>query len=177
MQYRSLGIACCALLIGAAASWGQGWRLAKPRSLVEQKIHRTLETECQLELIDIRLEEVSDYLQDIYKVPVAIDRKSLSVIGIDIDEKVSCNFKGITLKSALTLLLRDYDLAWKVENEVLQITAREPLLRTLVTEVYDLSDMLSKGESADKLGEKLKEMLTLEEAQPQTKPRLIAHAS
>jgi hypothetical protein len=84
---------------------------------------------------------------------IQLDTKSMEDAGIAKDAPVTMNLKGITLRSALNLLLRPLKLTWTIQDEVLLITTPEEAENRLATKVLDVADLVecrdSKGELWD----------------------------
>jgi hypothetical protein len=94
------------------------------RAAVE-RINAALGEETAIECIEFPLAELVEYLEDLHKIPIEIDTKALDEAGLGSDVPVTRNLKGITLDSALTLLLKELELTYVVDNEVLLITTPE----------------------------------------------------
>ena len=77
-----------------------------------------------LEFADTPLEDVVDYLNDRHKIEIQIDTRALEDLDLRADTAITRNVKGISLGSALNLMLREKGLTYGVTDEVLVITAR-----------------------------------------------------
>ncbi len=123
------------------------------QSLIEQAL--TMPT--QLEFTDQPLTDVVDYLKDFHSqklghgFEIRIDNKALSEAGIAKDTAVTMNLKGISLQSALNLMLRELELTWTIENEVLLITTPEEAENRLTAKVLDVADLVVCRDSKGKL--------------------------
>ncbi len=114
-------------------------------------IERALDAPTQLEFVDAPLVDVIDYLKDYHGIAIVLDVKALEDVGIDADESVTVNLKGVSLRSALNQMLRPLDLAWTVHDEVLLITTTEAEENMLCTKVYDVSDLVVCRDQHDRL--------------------------
>ena len=76
----------------------------------EKRIHDALKSPTQLEFIETPLSDVIDYLKDYHNIEIQLDNKALTDVGIGSDTPVTKNLKGISLRSALRLLLGDLEL-------------------------------------------------------------------
>jgi hypothetical protein len=116
-------------------------------------ILEALEETTAIEFSKTPLRDVIHYLQCKHKVLMVLDRKALRDVGIDSDTLVTVNLRGITLRSALNLMLREMDLTWSIRDDVLGITTSQQGETWLITEVYDVGDLVtcrnSKGELWD----------------------------
>ncbi|MCA9269024.1 MAG: hypothetical protein KDA41_11165, partial [Planctomycetales bacterium] len=115
--------------------------LAK-RGGAEEKIFEALDQPTTLEFIEAPLSDVIDYTKDLHGIEIQIDKRALEDVGIGTDTPITRNLKGITLRSALRLLLKDLDLTYVIRDEVLLITTPEEAESQLVTKVYPVADLV-----------------------------------
>ena len=54
--------------------------------------------------------DVIEYLKDLHGIEIQIDKKALDDVGVQPDTPVTRTLKGISLRSALRLTLKDLDL-------------------------------------------------------------------
>jgi hypothetical protein len=95
-----------------------------------------------LDFTDAPLEEVVSFIQETYNIPVQLDTPALEEIGIGPDEPVTVNLHGISLRSALRLLLKQLQLTYIIRDEVLMITTPEEAEAQLVVKVYPVADLV-----------------------------------
>lgn len=91
----------------------------------EQKIEAALGSPTKLEFIETPLGDVVDFLEDHYGIEIQIDTKALADVGIATDTPITKSPKGISLRSALRLMLRELDLTYVIQDEVLLITTEK----------------------------------------------------
>ena len=108
----------------------------------ERKIAAELRRPTELDFVDTPLSEVVDYLKDRHGIEIQLDNKALSAMGVDSTTPVSKSLRGITLRSALRLLLRDLDLTYIIKDEVLLITTPEQADTDLILKVYPVADLV-----------------------------------
>ena len=108
----------------------------------EKKIRDALKSATQLEFFDAPLSDVIDYLKDYHDIEIQLDTRALEDVGITSQSPVTKTLKGISLKSALRLLLRDLSLTYVIEDEVLLITTPEEAENRLSTKVYPVADLV-----------------------------------
>lgn len=108
----------------------------------EQKIQKELEEPTEIDFIDTPLEDVLNYLEDYHEIEIEIDQRALDDIGVDSGTPINRKLVGISLRSALRLMLDDLDLTYIIENEVLMITSVEEAETRLVTKVYPVADLV-----------------------------------
>jgi hypothetical protein len=112
------------------------------RGPAEKKITEALRSPTQLEFIETPLQDVVDFLKDFHGIEIQMDKKALDDVGIASDTPITRNLKGISLRSALRLLLRDLDLTYVIQDEVLLITTPEEAETRLSTKVYPVADLV-----------------------------------
>jgi hypothetical protein len=88
-------------------------------------------------------ENVVNFLQDEYNIPMQIDEPALEDAGLTTDEPITVQLSNISLRSALRLLLKTKQLTYILRNEVMIITTPEEAECELVTCVYDVRDLLN----------------------------------
>jgi uncharacterized membrane protein YgcG len=108
----------------------------------EKAIRRELDKPTVLEFIETPLTDVILYLKDYHKIEIQLDQKALDDAGVGSETPITRNLRGITLKSALRLLLKELDLTYLIDNEVLLITTRDEANQRLTTKVYPVADLV-----------------------------------
>jgi hypothetical protein len=94
-----------------------------------------------LQFTEEPLENIIDFLQAEYKIPILLDLPALEDAGLTSDMPVTARLKNMSLRSALRLLLKPTDLTYVLRNEVLLITTRDSAQSKLVTGIYDVRDL------------------------------------
>jgi len=115
--------------------------LHKP-SPSEKRITEALNDQTTFNFPDTPLNEVITYIQKTHEIPVVLDKRALDDAGIPEDDPVNIVVAGITLKSALTLMLDEKDLTYIIENEVMKITTIDIANEKLQTRVYPVGDLV-----------------------------------
>jgi hypothetical protein len=108
----------------------------------EQKILGALDETTELDFAEQSLSDVIEYLQTRHEIPIQLDNKALTDAGVGTDTPITRNVKGITLRSALKLLLSELDLTYVLQNEVLMITSKTEAENMLTTKVYPVADLV-----------------------------------
>ncbi|HUT11177.1 MAG TPA: tetratricopeptide repeat protein, partial [Thermoguttaceae bacterium] len=129
----------------------------------EARINAALDSPTQLEFIETQLQDVVDFLRDYHDIEIQIDTRALDEVGIPTDTPITKNLKGVTLRSALRLMLRELDLTYVIQDEVLLITTPEEAEYRLATKVYPVADLvLFRDESGEEWADfdQLIELLT-----------------
>jgi hypothetical protein len=110
----------------------------------ETRILAALEEPTTLEFTETPLQDAVDYLKAKHELQIQLDSKALEDVGIASDTPVTRSVKNIKLKSALGLLLRDMDLTYLIQDEVLLITTKDKAEGPdgLITRTYPVADLV-----------------------------------
>ena len=108
----------------------------------EAKILAALDDKTELEFVDQPLTDVIDYLKERHDIEIQLDSKALTDEGVGTDTPITRNIRGITLRSALRLMLGELDLTYVIKNEVLMITTKTEAENMLSTKVYPVADLV-----------------------------------
>ena len=114
------------------------------RSPTEKKIEEALKRPTQIEFVETPLKDVVEYLKDLHHIEIQLDSAALKEAGVDESTPVTKNLKGISLRSALKLLLGELQLKYVIHNEVLLITsaAKAESGEYMTTKVYPMADVV-----------------------------------
>ena len=83
-----------------------------------------------------------EYLKEKHRIEIQLDNTSMDDVGLGTDTPITKKLSGISLRSALRLILRDVCLSFTVQDEVLFITTPETYAAHLTTRVYDVADLV-----------------------------------
>jgi hypothetical protein len=108
----------------------------------EAKIIAALDDKTELEFVDQPLTDVVEYLKERHEIEIQLDSRALSDEGVGSDTPVTRNIKGISLRSALRLMLGELDLTYVIRNEVLMITTKTEAENMLTNKVYPVADLV-----------------------------------
>ncbi len=112
------------------------------RGPAERKIEDQLKSPTTLEFIETPFTDVVEYLKDLHGIEIQLDKKALDDVGVAADTPITRNLKGISLRSALRLLLRELQLTYIIQDEVLLITTQEQADTRPNTKVYPVADLV-----------------------------------
>ncbi|MEI8376552.1 MAG: VWA domain-containing protein, partial [Planctomycetota bacterium] len=117
--------------------------LSRP-SPTEKKIQEALKQPTQIEFVETPLKDVVDYLKDLHHIEIQLDSAALKEAGVEESTQVTKNLKGISLRSALKLMLDELQLKYVVHNEVLLITSptKAESDEYMTTKVYPVADLV-----------------------------------
>lgn len=113
----------------------------------EERIRAALRDATVMEFVETPLSDVVDYLKDYHKIEIQLDTKALEDVGAGSDTGITKNLKGISLRSALRLMLAGLDLTYLIKNEVLLITTPEKAAAEMEIKLYNVRDLV--GDSGD----------------------------
>jgi hypothetical protein len=92
---------------------------------VDPKLLKALDAPASIELVELSLRDAVDALKIAQGVEIQLDYKSLAEAGVSSDTPVTTSLTGISLRSALHLLLSPKDLEFVADKETLLITTRK----------------------------------------------------
>lgn len=122
----------------------------------EERIYEALSAPARnFEFFEAPLTEVINRIKEDHEIPIVLDEKALADAAIGTDTLITKSLRGITLRSALKLMLKDHALSYAIRDEVLIITTQEqvdtnPDYRP--TKVYPVADLvlpISSGAQAN----------------------------
>jgi hypothetical protein len=120
-----------------------------------------LDEQAEVDAIDLPLIEVIRQLRDRSGQNIAIDMTALEAEGNTTNTPVSLQLSGVTLRSALKILLSEFNLTWTVENEVILITSVTRAMGTLDVRAYRVGALLMPDEDKEQQLERLIELIQL----------------
>jgi hypothetical protein len=145
------------MIAGAAQSAGRGGStvgvvVSGPgASPAEQRIEASLDAPTSLSVTEQPLDDVVQILQRQHGIPIRIDVRALDDVGIGTDVPITFRGRGLSLRSALTLILRQLDLTHQIVNETLTITTPEEAEVNLTTVIYPVSDLVRFQDADDEV--------------------------
>lgn len=116
----------------------------------EQQIERALEAPTSLAFKETPLEDVAQIIHRQHRVPIHLDRRALDDVGIGTDVPITFQGRGLSLRSALRLILREFELTYQLNNDGVLITTPEEAESELTTVIYPVSDLVRFRDSEGK---------------------------
>jgi hypothetical protein len=113
----------------------------RAESAARDDIRRALETPGDFEFVETPLEEVVEFLRQRHGINIVFDKLALDDAGTGVDTPVTRSLSGVSLRSALNLMLRDIQLTFDLRDEALVITTPEELENRLDTVVYNVAHL------------------------------------
>lgn len=115
---------------------------ARIHSEQEMRVYNSLRNPVALHFDSAPLSQVIKFIADTQGINVVVDEAGLAEEGLTSSTPVSINLDGITLKSAMNLLLKPLNLDYTIEDEVLKITSKLRQQGDLVANVYQVADLV-----------------------------------
>ena len=114
----------------------------------EAKILKALDTATDLDFDAVPLKDVVDTLKVRHGIEIQIDTKALTDAGHSPDDPVTVNLKGVSLRSALRLMLSAMDLNYYIDQQTLLITSAEVEKSKIYPNVYPVGDLIQSVSEA-----------------------------
>jgi hypothetical protein len=108
----------------------------------EEKIRRSFSKPTTVEFLDLPLEDCITFLKEYHNINIWLDKATLADEGVALDQPVTLNLAGVTLRSVLKLLLEPMQLTYVIEDEVMKITTSAKAGEKLTTRVYPVGDLV-----------------------------------
>ncbi len=114
------------------------------------QIELALDQQARLECIEQPLERIFKWLSKEHGINFELDRRALDDVGIGGDTPITVSVRGVSLRSALRIMLRELELTFLVQDEVVMITTPEECEEDLVTGFYPVFDIFSWASHFDR---------------------------
>jgi type II secretory pathway component GspD/PulD (secretin) len=106
------------------------------------EVERRLLTPVNINFKDVPLRGALDDLKQTYNLNVVFDENAVRNAPISLDRPVTLQLQGLSLKTALDLLLRNLNLTYVVKDGYVDITTKENAKGQLVRRVYQVWDLV-----------------------------------
>jgi hypothetical protein len=168
-------MAACNVVWFAGAGRAQEQRIKQPASIpAEAKIRQALGDIASMEFIETPLVDVIEVLKHAHQIPIEIDAKALDNIGLSTDILVTRNLKGVTLGSALRIVLREMSLAYIIADEVLLITTQTEAAAHPAVRIYQAADVHPDAADPETLAELVRTTVARPQAAGASGPSVTA---
>lgn len=105
-------------------------------------------TECAF--VDNPLEEALNYFEDLHHIEIWMDKQALQDEGVATDQQVTLVMSGVSLQSALDLILEPLGLTHITEDGVMKVTTQAKADERFTMRVYLVADLIeSRGTEDD----------------------------
>jgi hypothetical protein len=146
-SWRMVWACLLVVLVGQGRAWGGEDAPRKAAASArggQPAIDRLLDEPTELEFIETPLRDVVNYLCDRHGTGILIDTRALEDAGVTPDTPITWNLRGISLRSALNLMLDELELAWLVRRDVLTITTADAARAETIHRVYNVSELMDE---------------------------------
>jgi hypothetical protein len=117
---------------------GHSWDLHE-RSKAAERIESELKNQTEIAFTDTPLTDVMTFLSDYHNIPILLDTAALTEANVVSDMPITRTLDGVSLESALNIVLAPLKLDYVIANEVMLVTTVKQAEATLDVRVYDLS--------------------------------------
>jgi hypothetical protein len=131
-----------------------------PTPRLEAKIRQALEGPTSMDFTETPLQDAIGFLRDQHGIVIQFDMRALEDEGIGSDTPITRTLKGVSLASALRLLLDDVDATFVVRDGVLLITTKGAAAKMVELRVYNIGELVSSEDDAHELAEVLRALFT-----------------
>ena len=111
-------------------------------TFTERRITAALDDQTTINFADTPLTDVVDFLSRTHEIPIILDVVAIEEAGLLVDEPVNLTLAGVTLQSALKIMLSEFELTYVIEDEVMKVTTVEVANEKLSTRVYPVGDLV-----------------------------------
>ncbi|MBI1899962.1 MAG: hypothetical protein HYS13_02455 [Planctomycetia bacterium] len=106
------------------------------------RIERALGERTKLRFDNDSLRAVGDEIEARHKIPVLFDEKALDDVRVSVHTPITKSLEGVTLRSALRLILEEHELAYVIDEGLLVVTSKTEAESMLHTVIYEVPDLL-----------------------------------
>jgi hypothetical protein len=122
----------------------------EPAATEPTAVERALAKPVKIEFIETPLKDVAEKLSKQTGLNVLLDAKAINDAGGTVDMPITRQLAGISLKSALRLMLSEHELNFiDVNNSTLMITSAAVAKESFVTRTYEVHDLLRPASKND----------------------------
>jgi hypothetical protein len=115
--------------------------LARTSSQLSAQMQSMLDETAPADFTDAPLRDVMDYFAAAFDVDIYIDTNALADVGIGSDTPITYRAKDVPLGVMLTRILRERDLTWTCQNDLIVITTPEEAESNLLIRFYNIADL------------------------------------
>jgi uncharacterized membrane protein YgcG len=108
----------------------------------ERRIQKSLDESTTQNFDETPLVEAIREIRETHNIPIQVDGRALEEIGLSEEEPITISLEDVSLRSFLRLMLREIDLTYMIQDEVMQITTIEKAEQNLINKVYPVGDLV-----------------------------------
>jgi len=129
------------------------------QSHARREIEQALDSQASIDALDEPLIDVIRGLRESSEINFVLDVPAIEREGVTTNTSVSLKLSGITLRSALRILLSDLNLAWVIEDGAIRITSAAQAADTFHVEAYRVGKLLVADEAKEQQLDRLIELV------------------
>ena len=122
--------------------------LGTPRNSREKKIAEALRSPAELSFLQTPMGDVENELVTRYRIPIVLD-ESCADNNLDKDTLITTELSGLSLGSALRIILGPYQCTWVIGDEVLYLMSKNAATDAQIISLYDCRDLVANMEGED----------------------------
>jgi type II secretory pathway component GspD/PulD (secretin) len=127
---------------GRGKEFSTGLEIRGLHSEKDREIERSLTQPVSFDFKDRPLREVITELRAMTSLNIIPDVAALEEENVSLDKPLTLNLEGVSLRSALNLLLRQAHLTYVIKDEALQVTTPTHARGKLVQKTYSVADLV-----------------------------------
>ncbi|QDT25370.1 DsrE family protein [Gimesia panareensis] len=108
-----------------------------------QHLQDALKNDTTVDFPDVPLMKALQEIQKQHGINIFVSGSALKELGITAEEPVNVSLRGVSLKSALKIILEPLGMAYEIDQEVLKITTQAEVDRHMKTRIYPVGDLCS----------------------------------
>lgn len=136
---------------GDAQSWGElsrrrqtGGESDSRLSPIERQIKQQMSIPVEVNYRETPLAEVLQDLAAVANISIVLDQRAMTEMQIASDSPVNMQLtQPVSLRSALNLILSDFELTYIIENDVLKITSHDVKKTRVYSKAYKVADLIT----------------------------------
>jgi hypothetical protein len=144
MKHVRFPIMACAILAYALSTQSTLGQTSLPEpTRGEARVREALSETTELDFVAEAPADVVEYVRQRHELQVQLDRKALADAGLGGHTPVTIKLRDISLRSALTHFLREFDLTYLIRDGYLLITSVTEAENRMKTRIYQVGDLVS----------------------------------
>ncbi len=109
----------------------------------EAQLASALEQRVEIDFVDTSLADVATWLEGKLGHAVVLDIRALNDAGVAGDLPITRRAKGVSLGTALRIILDQFDLAWVPRDSLLLVTTADRAAEEMMVRVYPVGDLVA----------------------------------
>jgi hypothetical protein len=118
----------------------------------ELRVRAELDRETTVDFVEQPLKDVVLYVSELHNIPLILAADKLQEASVAFDTPITKTLRGVSLRSALRLILKDLELTFAVRDQALLITTPEDVESHERTVAYRVRDITQTPEGFSDVG-------------------------